>query len=453
MRLLPSDPLGTRRARLVSFFLLYVSEGLPSGFAVVAVATQMRRLGLGPAEIGTYVAALYLPWAFKWAVGPIVDSLTVARWGPRRFWVVLAQGLMVVTLLVAMTVDPAQQLALFTGLLILHNAFAATQDVAIDALACNVLPVEERGTANGVMFAGQAVGTALGGGGVLMLTAAMPFRATFLVVAGAVALIGIVVSLRLRETAAVAAAHAGGPGAGPAAALAAAGARMREFLVASWHAFTGSRGALFGVLLALLPMGAMGLGLALQSNLAVELGMDDGAIGALAMASSFCGALGCVVGGWLSDRLGRRRTIALFVALMSVPGVCLALLLAGGAIGAAAISAFWTACLSYYIAQGLMYGAGTALYMDITTPRVAATQFTAYMALCNLASSMAAWWQGHSIERFGYPLTLGFDAAFGLVCLLILPFVTPLSARHAAAGFAPPSGPGPGAAIPEGVVH
>jgi len=51
--------------------------------------------------------SLYLPWAFKWAVGPIVDSLTVDRWGPRRFWVVLAQGLMVATLLAAMLVDPA----------------------------------------------------------------------------------------------------------------------------------------------------------------------------------------------------------------------------------------------------------------------------------------------------------------------------------------------------------
>ena len=128
-------------------------------------------------------------------------------------------------------------------------------------------------------------------------------------------------------------------------------------------------------------------------------------------------------------------------------------LMSRGVIPSISKAAFQAACLAYYVAQGLMYGAGTALYMDITTPRVAATQFTAYMALCNGASSMAAWWQGHSIERFGYPLTLGFDAAFGLVCLLVLPFVTPLPGVPAVAGLAPPSGPGPGAAIPEGVVH
>ena len=99
-----------------------------------------------------------------------------------------------------------------------------------------------------------------------------------------------------------------------------------------------------------------------------------------------------------------------------------------------------------------MYGAGTAVYMDITTPRVAGTQFTAYMALCNLAYAASSKWQGHAIERLGYPVTLGLDAFVGLVCLLVLPFV---GARRepapAAAGLVPPAGPGPGAAIPEGV--
>jgi hypothetical protein len=67
--------------------------------------------------------------------------------------------------------------------------------------------------------------------------------------------------------------------------------------------------------------------------------------------------------------------------------------------------------------------------------------------------TQAAWWQGHAIERIGYPATLGLDAAVGLACLLVLPFVAPLAVVPAPAGFAPPSGPGPGAAIPEGVVH
>jgi hypothetical protein len=47
--------------------------------------------------------------------------------------------------------------------------------------------------------------------------------------------------------------------------------------------------------------------------------------------------------------------------------------------------------------------------MDITTPAVAATQFTAYMALMNLCISYTATWQGYVVERIGYPSTLVLD--------------------------------------------
>ena len=60
------DLLATRTGRLVAFFLLYVTEGIPLGFAATAIAAQMRRGGLGPEAIGAFIASFYLPWAFKW---------------------------------------------------------------------------------------------------------------------------------------------------------------------------------------------------------------------------------------------------------------------------------------------------------------------------------------------------------------------------------------------------
>ena len=460
MRRFWSDPLATRRSRLFSFFLLYLSEGLPSGFTATAVATQMRRLGLGTGEIGSFAAALYLPWFFKWAFGPFIDTFAPQRFGPRRFWIVLAQGLMVLTLLAAMPLDFAQQLSLFTAFLFVHNVFAATQDAAIDALACNVLPAEERGVANGFMYGGFAIGQGLGGGGVLFLASAMPFRFTWLFVAGAVLTVGLLVSWRIREPAAPPEAARES---GAARALAEAGRRLADFVHEAWRAFTGTRAAWLGIVLALLPMGATALGLALQSNLAVDLGLDDRQVGTLSLVTSLLGAICCVVGGWISDRFGRLRSVAAFIVLMSLPTAALGLALAaagfgvpgsatGAVVPAAAVTAFWACALLFATFNGLMYGAGTALYMDITTPRVAATQFTGYMALCNLAYSYSAKWQGHAAERLGYPATLGLDAVVGLVCLTVLPFVgAPRRRETDAVGLAPPSGSGPGSAIPEGV--
>jgi len=50
--------LATKNGRLAAFFALYLTEGIPLGFTATAIATQMRRQGLGPAEIGVFVGSL-----------------------------------------------------------------------------------------------------------------------------------------------------------------------------------------------------------------------------------------------------------------------------------------------------------------------------------------------------------------------------------------------------------
>jgi predicted MFS family arabinose efflux permease len=91
-----------------------------------------------------------------------------------------------------------------------------------------------------------------------------------------------------------------------------------------------------------------------------------------------------------------------------------------------------------------MYGTRTALFMDVTTPAVAATQFTAYMALLNFAIQYSARWQGLALERWGYPTTLLIDATIGLVSLTLLPLVAPKRQVAASASLRP-------SAVPESV--
>ncbi|NNM26537.1 MAG: MFS transporter, partial [Phycisphaerales bacterium] len=411
------DLLATRRGRLLAFFLLYVTEGIPIGFTATAVAAQMRRQGVGPAEIGVFVGTLYLPWAWKWLMGPFVDVIHSDRLGRRRAWIVAAQMLMAFTLLGTVGIDFTANLKLFTILIFIVNAFGATQDVAIDALACETLSEHERGTANGLMFAGAYCGQAVGGSGALFLAAA-------------ILTVTIFVALPLRETRPDAPVAREGPW---------AGAVLREIGGYARHAvraFFGHRGATVAVVFAVLPCGAYALGLALQSNLAVELGLSDSGIGTLALASTIISAVGCVLGGFLSDRLGRRRMLATYVVLASVPTLIFALLMqrAGWimpvdptlpdrpAVPPSLVTAFWVVCLVFSFFHGLMYGTRTALFMDVCAKGVAATQFTAYMSLLNLVIWYTASWQGIAIERWGYPVTLLIDGLAGLVCLGLLPW-------------------------------
>ncbi len=443
--------LATKNGRLAAFFSLYLTEGIPLGFTATAIATQMRRQGLGPAEIGAFVGSLYLPWAWKWAVGPIVDIFSSDRHGRRRTWIVAMQVMMVLTLMAALPVHFTTQVKLFTFIILIHNMFGATQDVAIDALAVNVLAEKERGLANGLMFGGAYLGQAIGGSGVLYLTPLIGFNSTYFFVAAVILSVTLTVALPMRERAAPPRESAQGPK-GRAAWL-----EIRRFVVDSYRAFTGSRAAFLGVLFALLPGGAYALGLALQSNLAVELGLTDPQVATLNLWSTVISALGCVAGGFMSDRFGRRRMLALFFVGTALPTFYLAWVMqqhgwimpvppdmANRPVPAASlVSMFWAMTITYSVFQGLMYGTRTALFMDVTTPKVAATQFTAYMAMLNLTISYSASWQGWAIEKWGYPLTLAVDGVAGLLCIAVLPWMV-VRNKHA--------GPTPGAeAIPEAV--
>jgi MFS transporter, PAT family, beta-lactamase induction signal transducer AmpG len=422
--------LATRRGRLFAFFSLYITEGIPLGFAATAVATQLRRQGIGPAEIGAFVASFYLPWAFKWAFGPFVDVFRSQRFGHRRGWILLTQFMMAATLLVLVAVPLPAGLGVFTAILLVHNTFGAIQDVAIDSLAVNTLGEDERGLANGLMFAGASVGTAIGGAGVLFMMSYTGFQASFVMVAAAILAVTAFIVLPMKE---VAAESLGAAAAGAGTAWHAAGAEMKAFAVQSFRSFIGTRGAFSGVFFALLPAGAMSLGLALQSNLAVELGMDDDQVGTLSLLTQIISAACMVLGGWLSDRWGRRRTLAVYLSGMSLPVLYLMWVLQrhgyvmphapGGPAVPVLITALWISSIWYSVFQGLMYGTRSAIMMDITNPAVAATQFTAYMAMMNLAIAIAANWQGAAVEAWGYPVTLLVDAITGVLCVLLLPWM------------------------------
>jgi PAT family beta-lactamase induction signal transducer AmpG len=111
------------------------------------------------------------------------------------------------------------------------------------------------------------------------------------------------------------------------------------------------------------------------------------------------------------------------------------------------VTTFWAACLVYNAFQGLYYGIQSALFMDITTPRVAATQFTLYMAMLNFTISYTARWQGWAIERFGYPVTLALDAGLGMIGVALLPLLKPQPRSASILEEIPP-----GAAIPESAI-
>lgn len=430
--------LATRPGRLALFTGLYVCEGLPQGFATVVVPLELKRMGLDALALGTFSAMVLSPWAWKWVAGPFVDNLRLPGLGRRKQWIVLCQAVLVLALAGSLLAFPGRgedgeivRLGLFTALLTLANAASACQDVAIDALAVDVLDESERGTANGLMFAGAYGGIALGGSVVLFLKGALGFPVASLLVPVAVGTVLASTTLLLREP--VAPATSGG--------LRQVGRELGDYVVAVAKAFLGSARGVLGLVLSLLPFGGMALSLTVSTIVSPTIGMTDDEIASLNFACTVVALVCCAVGGFVSDRLGRRTTLAAFALGTLLPTWWLASVLDGAGFlhppeGAGGtwprqeelVRAWWIAQLVFSVFQGLMYGIRTALFMGLVDRRVAATHFTAFMAMLNVVTMYSLAWQGAALE---WGLTLGqvlrLDCAIGALFVLVLPLARPRS--------------------------
>jgi PAT family beta-lactamase induction signal transducer AmpG len=430
--------LDTKKGRLTTFGILYISEGIPLGFAAVAMAAYMRRQGMDVGQVGAFIAAFYLPWAFKWAWAPLIDLISFRRLGGRKAWIVICQALMIITLFTVAQIDYSRYFDLLLTLVIVHNVFAATNDVAIDSLAVNSFLPHERGQGNGVMFAGAYIGQGLGGGGAMFVSDKYGFDTSFTYVS-LLMLTVLLFTLFFVKDPKVASAVAQKS----AEVWGRFKSTLKNFLSELYIGFFKSgSGPMVGVCFALLPYGAMALAAAISSTLQVDIGMSDGEIAQLNIYATILSAFGCILGGWLADKLGRRKMLAAFYSMTILPTLYLAVTLGGEqGLEGLTIQQYSVAALAFYLFMGMHYGTSAAIFMGLTNPAIAATQFTGFMALRNLTISYTNIWQGTAVDAWSYSTVFYIDAALAFVPILVIPFLADRKSK-----ITPPS---MGAPLPE----
>lgn len=431
----PNFFLHTRRGRLTLFFLLYLAEGLPLGLSIFALTAYFRLNAVPVAEIGVFTAAIIAPWSLKWLWAPLLDLIRPQRFGPNRSWIVFTQLMMAATLAFLFALDPAQDLGLLTTLMVVHNVFAATQDVAIDGFAARILPESDLNWANGLMFAAQNIGMAIGGGGALFVASLYGFPSAFALVLAALLAILLSVSLRIREDPEAA------PTANPATAWPAAlAARLGGFFRDLWIGFARSGpGPRIGVFFSILPSGAMALAFGIASALLVDADLTEQQISAATTIGLLAAGAGCVLAGPLGDRFGGKSVAATATVIGSLATAALGFQIWQSGLDSLTFGAYIAYAIVYRIGYGMLYGSLGAIVMAMTNPAVAATQFTGYMSLRNVAIAYSSAWHGYAVGLWNYGPTLLLDALAGLLLLSLLPFLTPSTTRAQAAPAATPS--------------
>jgi MFS transporter, PAT family, beta-lactamase induction signal transducer AmpG len=143
--------------------MLYLAQGLPNGFLGLALPTYLATQGASVADIGLLLSITMLPWTIKFLYGPFVDSFSLLKFGRRRFWILLSQSLMIISLvpLVVIGVDNLSITNLVI-ILVIHNIFMAFQDISTDALAADSLPEKALSKGNGIMWGSKVFGKGLG---------------------------------------------------------------------------------------------------------------------------------------------------------------------------------------------------------------------------------------------------------------------------------------------------
>ena len=141
--------------------LTYFAQGIPKGLLHIALPAWLAAKGMAPAEVAGFLGVIMLPWAFKLLIGPIMDHYEYLPMGKRRPWVLTMQlGVMISLLGMGFIDDPVTQLGQLMVVGFIINVFTAAQDVAVDGMAIDLVPLEEEGRLNAFMSFGKSVGWA-----------------------------------------------------------------------------------------------------------------------------------------------------------------------------------------------------------------------------------------------------------------------------------------------------
>lgn len=180
--------------RLATLLLFYFTQGLPFGFQVTALPLLLRERGVSLQSI-SFAGLLATPWMAKALWAPWVDRFGNAAFGRRKTWIVPMQLGLVICATVA---SRTEQTEVLLALVFLMNLFAATQDIAVDALAVSWIRPGDLGIANAFQVVGYKLGMLTGGGLLLWASARIGYSGMFTVMAVLI-LIVMLVALAMRE--------------------------------------------------------------------------------------------------------------------------------------------------------------------------------------------------------------------------------------------------------------
>jgi PAT family beta-lactamase induction signal transducer AmpG len=398
--------------RTAAVSLLSFSSGLPFGLVLIAIPDWMRTIGVDIRVVGLMTLA-QAPWTFKILWSPLVDRYTLPWMGRRRGWAAVSQlALLGLTLWLA-GVGHHPDAAWIVGALALALAVAsATQDIAIDAYAVEILRPEEQGAAVGARTAIYRAAMYVSGG--LSITLAAQYSWPLVNLCLALLYVPMLaITWRAPES----------------EDRPAIPENLRE---AIWYPFLGvfqrSRALEILAFVACYKL-ADNLAGALLRPFLIDLGytaFDRGV--ALATVGLAASLIGTFIGGLLTGFIGLGHSLWGFGCLQIFSNVGYILLAEGGLNRPLMYSAMAFESLT----QGMGTGAFAVLLLRLTQKRFSATQYALFSSLFGLPRLLAGPVSGFLVDALGWKLFFWITMIAGTPGMLLLHRFAPLGLREPA---------------------
>ncbi len=379
--------------RYALFGLLYFTQGTILSYFTALNALYLLERGLTMTNVGVFSSIALIPFVIKILFGLLSDRVSPFGLGHRKPYIFIGLTVQMACLIIAPFIDPKGAYWGFVALAFVLQMGMALYDTCTDGLALDTTPADEKGTIQGIMVGGRAVGVIVTASLVGLLAERSSWQAVFWVLAG-LTLLPLPLLLGIRE---------------PAQTV------ERNF---DWKAFAAFKKA---PILALAGVGFLFFLIVVGANQLINPYLEKRFDIPLSTAGLFTTVwgigvvLGGAVGGYLIDKVGKRNGVRIAMLISLVGVLALA--------GIPALGWAWPIVVLFGVAYGTYQTVYFALAMAYTEPRIAASMFSILMAVTNVGQGVGLALGGLLADKIGYPPTFIVFAALNLLALPLLPVV------------------------------
>jgi len=394
-----------RYAHPIAFLFLILPFGATSGYLTVAVAYRLSQAGLGVDQIAQLVAVAFIPqtWKFLWA--PVVDTTL-----KRKTWYVLSAVLTAAGIFFTGALPAsAQSMPALYVVVLLANVAVTFLAMSVESLMVYCTRPTQLGRASGWFQAGNLGGQGLGGGAGLWMAQTLPdawMGAAVLALACALCSGAL---LLLREP----------------PSLARSGSYMRDLRIVlnDLWLVARSRAGVLALLIVFLPIGT-----GAASNLWAAVADDwHASANTVALVTGVVGGVvsmaGCLIGGYLSDRMNRKSAYMLYGALQAACAVAMAL-------SPRTETMYIAFTMTYALITGLTYAGFSAVVLEAIGLGAAATKYTVFASLSNMPIAYMTVIEGWAQARWNVGGMLLAEAFFASAGLLVFIAASALARRR-----------------------